>query len=332
MTVWVSRVIEWRWKWHLESPLLGSLLKFGLPLDAGFLYFYLSRRGSVSTEFLVAYLFALTWLNLGPYFIWYYDRRLMPRFFERAHDLVVDEGRVEALRQHYQRLFAHHHWLLVAPLLGILVALFVFTPEGLPGSGLGGRGDAVYWLSVAGVVWTAILGGIGFFGVIVTSLVVRTIAKEDIVVDPIHPDSLGGIGCVGTYAIGTTVLFSTGSLFLPAGFLVADAPETRGLVYTAVMAFSGFILLSFLYPTVKIHNKAKLAREQILYSLWKRQKVLRASNRPEDDALLERLQAEYGEYKGVHLYPFEIRILAELGTSVLLPLAFLILQVYVFNG
>lgn len=332
--IWVSRALESPFPFRIRSPFLASIVKFGVPLDLGFTYLLLRRHGDMSLEFILAAVSALAWLNLGPYLIWCYDERLLPRFFERVRDLMEEPRRADALEERYDRLFARKWWTLTIPLAIIVAGVLAVTPAGLPGSAIQDRSDPAYWVVAAAALWTAVLGSIGFFGVLVTLLVVRRIAREPIAIDPIHPDRLGGIGCVGTYAIGTTVLFSTGSLFLPAGFLLAGTnPASRSLVYAAVFAFSGFVLLSFLYPTLAIHQQAKVARDRVLYRLWREQRALRgAATDAESAKQLEHLQNEYAEYQGVHLYPFQTRILVELTSSVLLPLGFLLLQIYLSDG
>lgn len=90
-------------------------------------------------------------------------------------------------------------------------------------------------------------------------LALRAISKGRILIEPLHVDKLGGLSPVGYYAIGTTLLFSSGSLFLPfiAEAVIVSRGQLNDLILFGMFIYSLFILLSFLYPTTVIHQTAK---------------------------------------------------------------------------
>jgi hypothetical protein len=215
-----------------------------------------------------------------------------------------------------------------------LDSMKILTEKG----GLFGVSDYLYWLIFGGVLWMALLTGIGFWGVLVTSLVIRELSHSSLCIDPLHPDKLGGLSSTGHYAIGTTLLFSSGSLFLPAAFqLFSGNKEASQHVIIGVSIFSSFILLSFLYPTISVHQQAKSVRDAVLGQL--REKYVGITNSlalGESNGInaivshleLLRIRNEYQDYRAVKLYPFETKIFAKLISSVVLPFAFLLIQLY----
>lgn len=336
--IWVSKIIESKIPFRIENPLLASVVKLGLIPNLYFILFYLIRCEYITTGFLVAYTFALIWLNLGPFLIWYYDERLLPIFFYKALDIVPNHEKMAVLAKKYDNLFSQKFWVVTVPWTIFLVYIYIHGLPALSKGGVFGMNDFCYWVGIIGIVWAALLTSTGFWGILTTMFAIREISKESLSIDPLHPDKLGGLSCVGYYAIGTTILASSGSFFLPAGFqLVSGTKILIPYVYFAVFLFSAFILLSFLYPTVIVHQKAKSIRDDILDKLRKKHIELRhtldSNNQNHMRTMLSylelyRLRNEYLDYKTVKLYPFEVEIFIKLISSVILPVIFLLIQIY----
>ena len=81
--IWISRILESKYPFKIKNPVLSSLIKFGLPTDVAFFIFYMFRSEYISAEFLVGYILAVMWINIGPYLIWYYNQQLTKKFFDR---------------------------------------------------------------------------------------------------------------------------------------------------------------------------------------------------------------------------------------------------------
>jgi len=341
--IWVTRIIESKFPFRVESAFFASLLKFGIAPNLVFSFFYLFRHEYITKQFLISYIFALVWVTLGPYMIWYYDEKLLPNFFLRALDILPSSKKLKQLAEKYDKLFSQRFWMATIPWT---ILLFIVWQYSLPilskKGGIFGIGDLWCWIGLLGIFWISLLTSIGFWGVLTTLLAIKEMSNEQLNIDPLHPDKLGGLSCVGYYAIGTTVLFSTGSLFLPAAFqLVAESKMLIAYVYMAVFLFSVFILFSFLLPTIIIHRKAEFIRNSILNKLRKEYYTLsqkiknRHQNIPDENILtyfqLSYLREEYLTYKNVKLYPFEIGIFAKLMSSVVLPFVFILIQNYLLK-
>lgn len=361
---WVSRVIDTEWPVSIDNPLLASVVWFGTVPNASFLLVVTLRHGSLPTEFLVAMLFGVVWLNIGPALIWYYDERVLPTFFDELGNLIEDDAQIERLSEKYDRLFATHYWIPTTLWVFLLVALFIRAQPFLASAGLFETGGVWYVVYLGTVVWLGIFTGIGFMGVITTVLAIRDLSTESLEISPLHPDGLGGLSVFGYYAIRTTLTFSTGSLLLPLGFIFIRATEVELLIYLIVVAYMGAIALSFLYPTYKINRQARQIRDQKLDRL-RREYALAKENLQENGIVtaqigqmssdgdgtpsttggseelsvdtvelvgqleLQRLRTEYDDYQHVRLYPFQVDILLKLASSILLPLAFVLVDHFV---
>lgn len=336
--IWISKLLESKIPFKIENPVLASILNLGLIPNLAFIIFYLIRRDYITTQFLIADIFGLIWINLGPFLIWYYDERLLPKFFFSVLDIVKDKNKIEKLAKKYDTLFSKRFWLITIPWILFLMYMCLQIPETLSRGGiLGGVNDFFYWLFLIGIVWVGLITSTGFLGVLITIFAIRDVSKETLKIDPLHPDRLGGLSCIGNYAIGTTILFSTGSLFIPVVFQLISNKGILFFIYPGVLLFSVFILLSFLYPTIKIHHRAKLIRDGILDKLRKKYGELshKLNTNSQDYTKtvasyleLYRLRSEYLDYKGVSLYPLEIEIFVRLISSVILPIVFLLIQLY----
>jgi len=358
---WVSRVIETEWPIRITPPALASVVWFGTIPNVFFALTVLGRRGQLPGEFVVAIAFAILWLNVGPWLIWYYDRRVMPEFFAALPAILERPGRVEELASRYDRLFST---LSVVPIVlwnGLLVALFFRSQSFLAAEGLFEVGGPLYVLYLVSVVWLGTFTGIGFAGVLTTLLAIRAVATERLAIDPMHPDGLAGLSVFGSYAIRTTLTFSSGALLLPLAFLFVRAEGYEGLIYPIVVLYMLAIAFSFVYPTYRINRRAKRIRGEIVDSLRGEYRAAterlesaggfpdrvaaegdgRGDERPSASAdgrfgsvelvgqlELQRLREEYRNYTDVRLYPFQVGVMLKLVSSVLLPLVFLGLEWY----
>lgn len=198
-----------------------------------------------------------------------------------------------------------------------------------------------YWLLFA---------GLRSHGGLVTVLVIRAFAERvTLDVDPLHPDGLGGLSTVGTVAIRMTLIISLGSLALPLSFQIANQIQYETVVYIGVALFVLLVALNFLYLTYKVNRRAQKLREQMLDAHRERIRKLEdrlallaeegAESLPDDelaetdDELLEleirRARREFEDYQSVQLYPLSIGIITRLISSILLPILFILFELFI---
>lgn len=339
--LWVSRWVRRTRRW-LDDPFLASAIVFGT-VPAMLLVVYAVRRSAYLTPgFSFSLLSVGTVLFLGPYLVWYYDTRLLPGFARRFEDAVVDGAALDAIVERH-RQFLSERWWIASGLAAIPIPVLMFGAPGfLRARGLFGPTDPLFWTVMGVLLWLSLFVGMGFLVVLVTILLVRSASSLDLRIDPLHPDGLGGTGAVGYLAIRTTVLFSLGALLLPLTLEYASAAGlgATALVYAMDAAYAIAIAASFLYPTVVVYRRAERVRERELDQLRRRYTAEKRRALDPDIGLLpgttgaavelklQRLRNEYEDYRQVSLYPMKTDIIVRLVGSVLLPLVFLVLDMY----
>ena len=187
---WISKIIESKWPFSVKNPLLSTIIKFGALPCLLAIIFYLTRHEYIAKEFLYGEFFQVVWITLGPYLIWYYNKKLLPNFFDGLADILPDQAKRIMLAKKYDRMFSKDFWKLVIPLTILISTIFLLeTPIFLNyDTGILGVNDIWYWIFFAWALWSTILGGMCFWGVVVTLLAVREVSKEKLNIDPLHPD------------------------------------------------------------------------------------------------------------------------------------------------
>ena len=338
--IWVTRVLESDRFGPVENRFIRSLLAFAwLPLVLTAAVLVLSGQRT-TPNFLLAQGFATFLAVVCPYLILYYDDCVKPRFYDRAQYVVADEEGLSDLAEWADQTFARRYWIVTLLWTGLIVALYVASGDFLRAVGIAGPSDPAFWLYGAFFVWGGTLTGIGFHGILTTVRYIRAVAEQlTFRIDPLDPDGLGGLSAVGSFAIWTTLLASVGSFLFPLAFEIAAHGGFDLLVYVAVAVYVLFMLVAFVYPTLKINRRAQDLRETILDDLRGNIKSLQSNISIQDDGKetseldelarqleIQRLRNEYDEYRTVRLYPMSMDVLSRLVGSILLPLGFMGLE------
>lgn len=325
------------------GPLLTGVLKFGLVWDLVWLAVVVTRWEQMSLPFLASWTLVLAWVNVAPYLIWSYDEVVMPEFFDRFFEITAEPEEFADLAETYSQFYGRPH---VVAAVFWAVAIVLVAWAGVPilhEQGMAGLMPVVYAYAVyIGIV----LAGPGFMGPITTIRFIRDVARLELDIQPLHPDQLGGLSNVGYYSIRTTLLFSSGSLFLPLAFRLSAGTSRRSAILFFTFIYILTIAATFLYPTVKINRTAADLRDDILDDLRQEHSQLqreigesngRGIGESNGDELsdvchrleLQRLRTKYDDYNDVRLYPLQVDIILQLAGSILLPLFFLFVETYV---
>ena len=335
--IWLTRLVSEGHEEGLgEWTLRGSALAGGIPLVLMGTFLWLTRD-AVSTEIAVAQLLAAMLGVIGPAFVWYYDERLYPLFVEEMSDVVTDQNELKAIADRYHALFAERYWLAVVPWTPALVAAYVLNFEFFLAYGISGFFDPAALVYFLLVLWMGLLTGIGLHMAVVSVFFIHEVGKLELVIDPLHPDGFGGLSSIGRFTIWTTLLISIGSLAFPLAFAIAAQGGYSSIVYTVVAVYIGVLLLSFFYPTVYINRKANAARNDVLEE--KRRRIQALSERiiepdsGEDDVgrlatQLDVMKNEFEAYRKLTLYPLSVGLITRLASSILLPLVFIGVEIY----
>ena len=351
-SLWVSRIVEWG-RGYVGHPAVAALCTLGwIPVVCTVVAV---DPGEASTAFLVGQALAALMVVGAPFDVWYFDERLLPGFFEDVDGITADEdlGVLEDLADRYDTYYSRYWWASTLVWVVLVLLVFVigqpyFRSQGIttPVERAAYLGFFCYWLLFA---------GLRSHGGLLTALVIREFAERvSLDVDPLHPDGLGGLSAVGSFAIRMTVITSLGSLALPLSFQIANHIQYESVVYVGVALFVMLVALNFLYPTYKVNRRAQELRDRMLDAHRERIRELEArlslltrgegaafrdGDLPDDalaetdDELLEmeirRARREFEDYQNVQLYPLSIGIITRLVSSILLPVFFILFELFV---
>ena len=327
--IWVSRVVAAGPFEDRTGPFAAALLTLGWPPVVSVGGVALLRGTEARPTFLLSMVLTGVLVGALPALIRYYGEYLLPGFFESAAAIVTEPERLPGLAERYAELFARRYWVVTAVWTLLLLSVFAGSGAAFARNGIGGATDPAYWLLFALFLWGGLLTGIGFHGIVVTTLVVRKLTTDfEIDIDPYHPDRVAGLSVVGHIAIRTTLLVSVGALMIPFAAELAIGGALEALVGTAVAVYVVFIAASFLYPTWLIYRSAQTTRRARVNEL--RTEIERLTEAVSVDgssdvddvaAQLEisRLQRRHRAYLETNLYPMSTGIFTQLVGSVLLP-------------
>lgn len=262
---------------------------------------------------------------------------------QKKEDYMVRRAFAEKIKEKYDTMFKNRWWIIAIPFCCLMYYIFLSSTEALELGGLHGYSDYWFWIVFAIYVFDILMTSTGLWGVIVTILAIHEISGCSIKIDPLHTDGVGGLNCFGNYAIATTLIFSSGALWLPLAFdLMAGIPALTTFIYAAVFTWMGFTLLSFVYPTFIINVRAKKIRNaeidirrreyeesreiiRIINDMRIKTNYMKADTVNPIMAMVyyfntELMREEFEHFKAVKLYPFEIFIFSKLISSVIFPL------------
>lgn len=333
---WVSEQVE-RGLFGVEHPFIVSVLKFGLVWDVLAGAYVALQWTALDPGYLFASAIGLLWVNVAPFLIWYYDQRVLPAFFEKVSEIIPDEAEVDRLAEKYTAMFASPNPLLTGFWTLAAVAIIYTSTDALQAQGMTGAGAPFLWTTYAYALFVGLVLSHGFMGPVLTVRLIDEVAALDLEIDPLHPDNLGGLSTVGYCAIRTTLLFSTGSLFLPILFRFSAAGGSPLVIFGFTAIYVATILATFVYPTLRVNRRAQTLREEALDELREQYYTTEQEMAaPDSDDLaelnrrleLQRIQRKYDAYNAVSLYPLQVSIIVRLVGSVVLPLVFMFIEFY----
>ncbi|MFB6167586.1 MAG: bZIP transcription factor [Haloferacaceae archaeon] len=341
--VWVSRLVE-RGRRVVDRPIVAALVVGGwVPVVTTLVAV---DPEEATTAFLVGQALAALMVVSGPFDVWYFDQRLLPRFFRDADEVLTaaDDTVASDLAARFDGFYGRYWPASVAVWVVLVLAVFVVGQEYFASQGITTVTERAAYLAFF-LYWLTIVG-LRSHAAVVTVLAIRAFAERATLdLDPLHPDGLGGLGTVGELAIQTTVVVSLGSLALPLSFQIAAHVRYGGFVYAGVALFVLLVAANFLYPTYKMNRRAQAFRERILDE--HRERIRDLENRlavpAETEAVdegtvheaellqleIQRARREFRDHQQVQLYPLSVGIITRLVSSILLPLFFIVFELFI---
>lgn len=246
-----------------SRALLKSIGFFGVPAISLLSLFFWIRRDSITCESstLIFVYIASMWIWLGPYLVWRYEQVILNRHWRLIKKVKQNRSQYLDYRRKYKGGLARNTRLSLALLLGwiaLVVAAFLGSFQFMSGLGVQDPYKDIWWyVWILGVSLYAYITGLGLLGVSRTVLLSKDLLNIDVALRPYHPDGHGGLACLSSLLIETTVIFSSGSLFVPILLDLGQSLHNWGglLALTLVLVYSVAIASSFFVPALFIYRK-----------------------------------------------------------------------------
>jgi hypothetical protein len=340
--LWLNNILGFFSNRIRVSHFIISLIVSGLPTLTFNILLICQRHQFMTVTSCLGYVFCTIWLGIGPFLIWQFDEasfdfiRELQQITQCPNDIII------GLKVWFNRFFRRLSLLPSVLLIGFGIFFWTSAAISIKTLGITGHRDPLFWFGLIIVIWGAMLGGIGFHGVISMIALIRRSSNLSLKLEPLHYDGVGGLGFIGQYIVLTTGIFASGALFVPL-ILHCAMPQgtTACLGYCILGTFSVFVLASFVYPVYMVHKNAIRTRSREIASITAhyRRLVTYIDNDVKvgaSDKLiyeeLARLSREHDNLRHLHLYPFNTGILSKVALSILFPFILKIVEKIIFKA
>jgi hypothetical protein len=316
-------------------------LAYGLPVFLILSGFLLSRKDIITHDLLTILLtyVAAIWAWLGPLFIWRYEHIITTEYWAMCRKIVTDKNELYKLRKSLKRsvLLERHGVILILLWCLLIIGTFFASYDFMKGFGITGNTDIWWYVQVFGIAIYAFFTGIGFLLIIRTFSLIKNFLPLDTSINPYHPDQRGGLGFFGRLLSETSLMFTSGTLYVPILMeLYMDMyAEISIIVLIIIGIYALMIALSFVVPTWFIHKK--LVKEKF-NRLRKLSITLEQLQGWLDEEGIERYwkftacRDQYHDMSRIITWPFDTQNLITIIASVGLPIVLTALQIYLLTN
>lgn len=316
-------------------PLLVSFL-FGLPACIVLPIFLYFRQDSVTHNISTIGLvfLAATWMWIGPVFIWRYEHITATTYWMMYRKVVDNRREFYRLRGLVSRtshggIFGQ---LFVLFWCSLVLVAFVSSYDFMKGFGITSRQDIWWYIQIAGVAIQSYFSGLGFVMVIRTFFLIKEFLSLTIKIDPYNPDGVGGLGFFGALLSQTSLMFASGSLYIP--ILIKLYIELFSgysfLILVIIGLYALMIAISFVAPAWLVHKKILIEKIRAMTAVSSKMSALKARTQvwSLESYLDYRVKKdEYMDIRGISPWPFDVYNVMTVLSSITLPIVLTIAQI-----
>jgi len=180
-----------------------------------------------------------------------------------------------------------------------------------------------------------LLTSIGFWGIFTTMKAVHETSNAFEKIKPFYKDRLRGLAPFSNFAINTTLLFATGTLFIP--MFVDFASGTYNFIfvlYLLLAIFISAIILSYFIPIYFVFTSAKKIKGLELEKIGRKYELLMKRDKLDliNQIRILNLRNWYNDYKNLKLYPVEIDKIFKLASTILIAVIISALKLWLFRS
>lgn len=286
----------------------------------------------LSMIFNLAVLLSFIWFIFSRYLI-YLGWKTAQSSFDEFKELFVDTGK---LKEQYNKAcedFYSNKILLIA--LPFMIGAAYIVNDYFYNASFGLH----VWLTIIFGLLLFLFAGVGLWNGFNSLFYINTILKNDLHINPLHPDGFGGLEPVGDFIVKATLLISTGSLVIPFALMVvsnsAVGDGSRFVSIALTLLYIVIILLSFVVPLLNLNSVAKRYKYRTVKEATRKYNDLLTdmlkNPTSENQAKLNLYYSTYLlEIKKMNIWPFTGKTLIQVFSAIALPTVTLILQLFKF--
>lgn len=324
MIFWIFEKIEEK---GVPIPITSFVLLGVIP----FLMLIILFGDELPMFFNLAILLSLIWFVSSRYLI-YLGWNTAHSSFNEFKELFVD---TDKLKKQYNKLCDdfYSNKILAIALPFMVGAAYVVN-------------DYFYNASFGLHVWLTIIygllflfAGVGLWNAFNSLFYINSILKNDLHINPLHPDGFGGLEPIGDFIVRATLLISTGSLVIPFALMVVSnrslSEWTRFISIALTLVYIVIILLSFIIPLLNLNSVAKRYKYRSIGEATRNYNDfltdMLKNPTSENQAKLNIYYSTYLlEIKKMNIWPFTGKTLIQVFSAMALPTVTLILQLFHF--
>jgi hypothetical protein len=277
----------------------------------------------------------MSWTWIGPLSIWYYEEHLLKNFYRESRYIIQQNcwNEINSKISKYYKRALITAWTLVVIVIYLCVARSYCNKH----LGFHGFTDPWYLLSVVSVGMQAVLSGIGFYGCINSMSLIWNVYKScDLIINPYHFDNKAGMSIFSNLSSKTTLIFSTGAIYLPILLTVATSINEILVVgiYFLTTIFSVSIFLSYSISNYLLYRKSRLIVSKEAQKIAAKLNPL--YNRIVNESMhADNIIAEYNNLRrafhdliSIELYPFNLKGITFMASVIIVPFLMVLAQMF----
>lgn len=250
------------------SALVVGMLLMGLPLWGLFCFGYFQSAPPFAEWKIIhwAVFFGSSWILISPALVTQWELSALSGTLARLREYAT-EGRFDAeLTEKFRR-----SWPFAYLPAGILFAAFanvcfVMYRSYVAEDFLILDGTLAFYLTLTTLTITGFVTGIGIGGVIFALWMLGHVLAERLEWQPFHADQKGGYGFLANFSVETAVLFSFGSVLVPAAVTIGynvGWPINLS-IYGFTVFYALLIVTIFAWPVTSLALSADRCRQRYL--------------------------------------------------------------------
>lgn len=247
---------------------VAAILTMGIPLWGIFCFGFFSSAPPVEQWRIIhwAVFFGSSWILISPSLVAQWELSALGGVLAKLRAFSVNQGIDADLSDRLRRSWRIAY--LPSALLFAAFANFCFVSyrSYLAADFLILDGTLAFYLTLTILTITGFITGIGIGGVIYALWLLGRVFRENLEWQPFHADQRGGYGFLANFSVETAVLFSFGSVLIPAAVTIGNGVgfPLNIAIYGFTIFYAVLIVLIFAWPVTTLALNADRCRQAYL--------------------------------------------------------------------